>query len=490
MLSKKIQYPFFLFLFPVFFVFHGFTENFYFVSVKSALLLTGTYIISSLVLTGIFYFFSKRLHPAALMAAFVMFFHFFFGSIHDRIKEYAGNSVFAKYSFVVGAFLVLTVILFFILKRRKQFSRLTQYLNILFLALILIDLYSLVVQSITNKKKLTLSRLSATNNACNTCSKPDIYIIMLDGYAGSDQLKNILFYNNSPFTDSLALRGFRTIPNSNSNYDSSPSSVASLLNMEYLDSTEARNMRQKGHIYAFTRINNNRLMSFLQANGYTVFNYSIFKVAGQASLTGGSFVPANAKLINGNTFISRLEKDVLLNVATKLNLKWYLKKSLYATHKENEKLFTLTMKIPAVKTNGPKVIYTHLMMPHHPYYFDENGVARSFEELKKMALSDTSAYLSYLKYTNKKIIQLVDHILLNSASPPVIAILSDHGFRYFAGSYTKYAFSNIMSICLPGRDYSLFKDSMTNVNFFSTFLNTTFHQSIPMQKDSTSVIDF
>ena len=47
--------PVFLFLLPVFFVLHGYMENYDFVPVKDALLLTGIYLGASLVFGGLFW---------------------------------------------------------------------------------------------------------------------------------------------------------------------------------------------------------------------------------------------------------------------------------------------------------------------------------------------------------------------------------------------------------------------------------------------------
>ena len=489
MLLRKLQIPFFILLFPLFFVLHGFTENFYFVSVKSALFLIGIYMISSVVLAAFFYIFYRKWQHAAVLAAFVMAFIFFFGFIHDFIKTNLGNTILVKYSFLLAVFLLVTIILFYVLKKRKQLNRLTSYLNVLFILLLIIDIFTLTGKSISNKS--TASLLPKGIHACDNCQKPDIYIILLDGYAGNTQLNAVFSYTNTAFFDSLSRRGFRTIDHSNSNYDSSPSSVASMLNMEYLDSSETKHMRKKGHTPAFSRISNNRLMSFLQVTGYDVFNHSIFKVAGQAAPIGGSFIPSNARLINGNTLPARLEKYVFRNLATRWNLKRYMRKYLYAAHRDNDRLYDLTMQTASARSAKPKIVYTHLMMPHHPYYFNENGDQRSFEELNRLPISDTAAYLSYLKYTNKKILLLVDKIISASPNPPIVAIVSDHGFRYFStGNYTDHAFSNLMSIHLPGRNYTKFSDTMTSVNFFSTMLNSVFGQQLPMQKDTSYVIDF
>jgi len=322
----KIKYPFFLFLFPIFFVLHGFTENFYFVSVKSALLVTAGYIISSLVLTAIFYFFSRKIMLASIMASFIVFFQFFFGSIHDFIKTFASHSFLRSYSFILPAFFLCSVMLFVLLKKRKDLSKLAIYLNILFAVLILVDVFSLVRKIIVNKnfENKTFSRA-----IYNDGERPDIYIVLLDGYPGYEQLKNGLGYDNDSFLVQLASRNFNTIRKTHSNYLFTPYSIASILNMEYVDSNQINDTREKSIPNAFRFINNNKLISFFKSKGYKFYNYSIFQVAGQPAPTGGGVVPANAKLINGNTFLSRFEKDVLFNIATELKWRWFLNRSMY-----------------------------------------------------------------------------------------------------------------------------------------------------------------
>ena len=485
----KSERPLFLFLLPVFFVFHGYIFNFNFVTVTGALALTGIYIFSSLVLMGLFYLLLRKIQHAAIMASFIMSFNLFFGYIQDLLNDHFANTLLTKYTFLIGAFLVLTILLFFYIRKKNNFPKLCRYLNILFIVLILIDAITFIAGPLFKPRREFSSYVP--RNPCKDCPKPDIYIIMLDGYAGDRELSDIFKFDNHTFFDSLNSRGFRTIKGSQSNYNSTPYSVASILNMDYLGPSDTAGGRKNGIKNSFTRINENRLVYLLKHHGYEFYNYSIFRVAGIAAPTGGSFVPSNTKLITKTTFLSRLEKDVLLPVATKYNLKWYLKKSLYATKKDNDKIYSLTESISEDKSPKPKFIYTHLMMPHHPYYYDEKGNERSFEVLNPIPLSDQQAYITYLQYTNKEIVKLVDHILSHSSSPPVIALLSDHGFRHFDINIDhQYAFSNLMSVHLPGGNYDQFKDSMTAVNFLGTLMNTMFKQEFPIQRDTTFEIAF
>jgi len=84
-------------------------------------------------------------------------------------------------------------------------------------------------------------------------------------------------------------------------------------------------------------------------------------------------------------------------------------------------------------------------------------------------LANNAAFLSNLKYTNKKLIELIDHLLKRSPRPPVIILLSDHGYRYDFNNRGKYAFSNFFSVYFPDKNYSGFSDSMSAVNFFPAF---------------------
>jgi hypothetical protein len=237
-----------------------------------------------------------------------------------------------------------------------------------------------------------------------------------------------------------------------SNYSYTPYSTASFLDMEYLDPEKTKNVKKGGYKYDIDKIDNNRIVNFFRSTGYHFFNCSPFTLAGRSSAIEGSFVPTNTQLITVGIFFSRFEKDVMLNAANKVNLTWYLKKSMYVTRKGNNKLYALTKKIAETEPNA-KIIYSHLLMPHYPYYYNETGELRSFEALQKRSLDNNEDYLAYLKYTNREMILLIDHLLAHSSVPPVILLVRDHGNRqYKNGSDLNYYFSNLLSVHLPGRN--------------------------------------
>ena len=153
----------------------------------------------------------------------------------------------------------------------------------------------------------------------------------------------------------------------------------------------------------------------------------------------------------------------------------------------NDSILKWTNTVTTVNHQKPKFIYSHLMLPHFPYYFDSLGHPLPIEKLSGFRRTDVNDYIGYLKYGNKKIVALVDHILSTSPSPPVIMLLSDHGFRHPGKKIDrKYDFMNLNAVYLPGGNYSLFRDSMSNVNQFRVLFNTCFGLKLPLLKDSTT----
>ncbi len=64
---------------------------------------------------------------------------------------------------------------------------------------------------------------------------PDIYYIILDGYARSDVMLDRFGYDNRPFIDWLAGKGFTIARHSTANYCQTPLSLSSSLNAVYLN---------------------------------------------------------------------------------------------------------------------------------------------------------------------------------------------------------------------------------------------------------------
>ena len=109
------------------------------------------------------------------------------------------------------------------------------------------------------------------------------------------------------------------------------------------------------------------------------------------------------------------------------------------------------------------------------------------EKLGGLNRVNANDYIEYLQYGNKRLLELIDNILAGSVSPPLIIVLSDHGFRHpEKKADPAYDFINLNAVYFPDGNYSQFYDSISNVNQFRLIFNQYFGQRLPMLKDSTT----
>jgi hypothetical protein len=403
--------------------------------------------------------------------------------MHDGLKQLLPGSFFIKYSFILPASLLFFVIVIVFLKKRKRtLFRITYYLNVLLLVLLLVDAGWLTAKVFSFKK----TSVSLPNNfvTCDTCRKPDVYFLLMDEYAGNRELKDVFHFDNSVFEGELSKRGFHVIPETYSNYNYTPFSVASILNLNYLE-IKGRDRNKPDITYSYETIRNNQTLQFLLNQHYQFYNYSVFDFEGQPARVRENFLPTKTRLITAQTFLSRLDRDIRFNMALKWKIKNDLNLLTYYHLNNNNHIYRLTWEIAEQKSSSPKFIYAHLMMPHYPYYFDRTGKALPFEKLQEGNQVNQQDYIEYLQYSNKKIMELVDHILQSSASPPIIILMGDHGFRHFTVPVEeKYYFLNLEAVFLPQKNYAAFYDNQSAVNFFRAILNSEFGQKLPYLKDS------
>ncbi len=76
-----------------------------------------------------------------------------------------------------------------------------------------------------------------------------------------------------------------------------------------------------------------------------------------------------------------------------------------------------------VPTQGPKFVFLHVLVPHPPYVFDRDGSYVSKAQERQRSFAEN--YQNQVLAANAMIRRLVDGILRDSASPPVIIVQGD-----------------------------------------------------------------
>ena len=70
---------------------------------------------------------------------------------------------------------------------------------------------------------------------------------------------------------------------------------------------------------------------------------------------------------------------------------------------------------------GPKFVFAHLVIPHPPYVFGPNGEFRDYDQENLIAYRDQVTFL------NRQLIPLLETMIIESETPPIIILQADHG---------------------------------------------------------------
>lgn len=332
---------------------------------------------------------------------------------------------------------------------------------------------------------------------------PDIYYIILDGYARGDVLKSVYGYDNEAFLGFLQERGFYIAEQSRSNYIHSFLSLGSSLNFDYLDFAEREAGKASVYTLPFRNlIQNSRSRTLLEAAGYQT-------VALGSDFPFTEFKNANTYLSPYNSNITELERYFLSTTAFEIlyGLDWFFADFLlrevplpsYQT-RQNYILFALERLSSVVTLSSPKFVFAHIIIPHPPFVFDANGnqltPKGSFSPSDGDAYQGSSEeyqanYLMQLEFINKEMMIVIDAILNNSPQPPIIILQADHGpgsllYRdWIEGSCLWERASIMNAYYFPGNEYSHLNQTVTPVNTFRIIFNEFFNTNYEILRDDT-----
>jgi hypothetical protein len=188
------------------------------------------------------YIVARKFEKASLLTFVLLFFIFSFGPVvSPLIKNLSyGQLIYFYPKFFTFWFLFFSTIVVLVLFTGNRLYIATRFLAFVSVLLVSISVLRIIILypwnniGIENTKKGTEAVLAARNSRDST-DLPDIYYIILDRYLGSDILEKNYGFDNSPFLDYLRKKGFYVADKSRSNYLKTAHSLASSLNMEYVN---------------------------------------------------------------------------------------------------------------------------------------------------------------------------------------------------------------------------------------------------------------
>ncbi|MDX9975966.1 MAG: hypothetical protein RBU21_23510, partial [FCB group bacterium] len=170
------------------------------------------------------------------------------------------------------------VLLVYVLQRKGQFVTITQTANWFAIILVAISIALIVVHRPVSPASTTAALeaepLPGMEAVGAPAAKPDIYFIVLDGYARSDVLRNVYGYNEMPFFNAMREKGFWISDTSYANYSETVPSLTSCLNMDLLQDILPIQDGESSAAALLGLYHYNRTYAFLKKQGYEILAFS------------------------------------------------------------------------------------------------------------------------------------------------------------------------------------------------------------------------
>jgi len=318
---------------------------------------------------------------------------------------------------------------------------------------------------------------------------PDIYYIVLDAYASAGVLEEIFGFDNSEFIDYLTEKGFYVASESRCNHGGTVFSLASSLNMKYLNTLiDEVGVGSKDKTIPIQMIKDNLVTDLARSVGYKYIHFE-------------SWVPPTGYNEHADMNISCAQRKAAgLNLLSEFNkvliqttlLRVFEKPLLFAGYREYVlNAFEKLAEMPEIQ--GPKFVFAHIICPHWPYVFGADGEPIEVTTWRLESASiQMEKYLNQLQFVNKKVEVLVDEILSKSETPPIIILQADHGPRFACvgrecsrKETLEDNFGILNAYYLPQGGEDLLYQSISPVNSFRVVFNFYFGASFELLSDES-----
>jgi hypothetical protein len=431
-------------------------------------------------------------HRAALLTTVLVAAFFGYGHAWNAAASFLDNQW-----PLIGAWALLVGIGLFVAWRSAGWARTaSRALNLIAAIALLLNAWSvagaMVAIGAVDPPRHDLTELELS--PADPSDLPDVYYIILDRYAGSTALTETYQFDNEPFLTALEARGFNVARHAHANYIKTPLSLASSLNLDYLDvdalKAQATEGKDREPIHRVLR-DHLVVPTALKELGYQYIHVSNWWTPSATNVDADRTFRYEGQ----DEFSTVLAQTTLLRAFNEPETAptdpwdWRVLRehTRYALDRLDE--------IPTLP--GPKYVFAHLLIPHDPYVFNADGTFTGREQVER--LGQPESYRRQLSYANTRMLRLVDEILAESGPDAVIMLQADEGpfpARYRADEWgfdwrqahdeeLEEKFGILYAMRVPGADLEAagFHDRMTPVNTFRLIFNARFGTHLPLLPD-------
>jgi hypothetical protein len=394
--------------------------------------------------------------------------------------------------FVLGSFVVL--------RKKMPEASLVQLFNLMALGALALPAWTILSYEVELTRPWPHSNgagVLVPHTVSTQDPHPDIYYIILDGFGGKEVLADLYGIDLDPFYARMESDGFAVVPDSHSNYGQTALSLASSLNMTYLDFlTDQMGATSQSRRPLPRLIRWNRVREFLEDQGYRI-------IAFETGYRVTEWPDADLYLSTGRQ--PRTELDRLLYESSAMEL-WpgfpqvlldaY---GLQTADAHRERVRFVFDHLPTLASEpGPKFVFAHIISPHPPFLISRDGA--DLPTLYPFTLDDgdrfpgsleeyVDGYRHQTDFVVSAVAAVVEEILASSSRSPVIILQGDHGpgsrFGWDSPSATdaRERLSILNMIYLRGDASAEVYEGMSPVNTFRVVFNSVFNTNLALAPD-------
>jgi hypothetical protein len=442
-------------------------------------------ILAASLLALLFRLLYRNWHRATFAASALGILFFTYGQVYDLLVKEFENLPLDPWLWTLWCLLAVLGLLW-AARKRTRFEKAAPGLNVIALGLVTMVSVQAIWFSVPDGSAEPAAEFASVQilEVPEGETPPDIYYIILDSYGRSDLLKRAFDYDNSAFIQDLEAMGFYVADCTQSNYNRTDVSLASSLNLDYLQNLSADyRPPSQDRRTLWASISNSTVRLMLEKAGYTSIAF--------ASGFAWSEVDESDVYLAPNSFgMSMTSFEVLLLRTSPAR---YLEESglinlteLDGRHFRERTQFILDEMDDLARMPGPKFAFIHILPPHPPFVYAPDG---SFtdpapflnEDQRYTYESYTRGYRNQVEYITGQIETAVRTLLEKSSTPPIIILQGDHAPWLQTGN-GKFLILN--AYYLPGHTDLLYP-TISPVNTFRLIFDTYFGTDYGLLPDTS-----
>lgn len=434
-------------------------------------------------LLGLSWLLLRDLPRAGLITSLILLIFFSYGHLYGTLKAAGLGASVARHRYLAPAAAVLFLGgAVWILKSLRDAQPATRVLNLVSAALLVFPMISIVSYRVgspavapqeTQDLRLPAGQVS-----------PDIYYIVVDGYARQDTLQAVYELDNEPFLQALEEWGFYVARGARSNYAQTSLALASALNMDYVEALIPE--QERGREPLWDLIQDRVVRRQLEDLGYETVAFSTGLRGTEWRDADLYLSPATLDgLAGSNAFESMLSQTTAIRLvidgAVALPHLVPALDYLYEAHR-TRLLHTLDGLATLPPGDRPRLVFAHLILPHPPFVFSSEGQPLTPDAPFSLDFPSGGSEQSYITgyreqviFINRELERIVEAILAQSGRTPVIVIQADHGPDSNSGrqGYVQERMTILNALLLPGGTEAIYPH-ITPVNTFRVVFNQVF----------------